>query len=65
MEAAVCENFAIRWFCGFGLTEKTPDHSYFGKFRKRIGTKHLADIFNSVDETLRKTGFVWKYIFLH
>ncbi len=56
MEAAVRENLAIRWFCAFSLNEKTPDHSYFGKFRKRIGTKHLADIFNSVNETLRKEG---------
>jgi len=56
MEAAVRENLAIRWFCGFSLTEKTPDHSYFGKFRKRIGTKYLADIFNSINETLRKEG---------
>src|SRR5579864_3339688 len=35
MEAAVRENFAIRWFCGFSLTEKTPDYSYFSKLRKR------------------------------
>jgi len=56
MEAAVCENFAIRWFVGFSLTEKTPDHSYFGKFRKRIGTQHLADLFNSINERLQKEG---------
>ena len=56
MEAAVCENFAIRWFCGFSLTEKTPDHSYFGKFRKRIGTQHLADIFNAINERLQQKG---------
>jgi len=56
MESAVRENLAIRWFCGFSLTEKTPDHSYFGKFRKRIGTKHFADIFNSINEQLQKKG---------
>src|SRR3989338_11191325 len=56
METAVCENFAIRWFCGFSLTEKTPDHSYFGKFRKRIGTQHLADIFNAINERLQQKG---------
>src|SRR5258708_14554773 len=54
MEAAVRENLAIRWFCGFSLTERTPDHSYFGKFRERIGTQHFADIFNSINEQLRK-----------
>lgn len=56
MEAAVRENIAIRWFVGFSLNEKTPDHSYFGKFRKRIGTKHLADIFNSINRSLQKEG---------
>jgi transposase, IS5 family len=56
MEAAVRENLAFRWFVGFSLTEKTPDHSYFGKFRKRIGTKHFADIFNAINERLRKDG---------
>jgi len=56
MEKAVRENVAIRWFCGFSLTEKTPDHSYFGKFRKRIGTQHFADIFNEINEQLKKEG---------
>lgn len=56
MEAAVRENLAIRWFVGFSLTEKTPDHSYFGKFRKRIGTHHFANIFNAINEQLREEG---------
>ena len=56
MEAGVRENLAIRWFCGFSLTEKTPDHSYFGKFRKRIGTKYFADLFNSINEQLQREG---------
>ena len=56
MESGVRENLAIRWFTGFSLSEKTPDHSYFGKFRKRIGTKYLADMFNSINEGLQKEG---------
>ena len=56
MENAVRENLAIRWFVGFSLNEKTPDHSYFGKFRKRIGTKHLADMFNFINSQLQKEG---------
>ncbi|NCS68198.1 transposase [Candidatus Peregrinibacteria bacterium] len=56
MEAAVRENLAIRWFCGFSLTDKTPDHSYFGKFRKRVGAKCLAEIFNSINNRLQKEG---------
>lgn len=56
MENAVRENMAIRWFCGFGLAETTPDHTYFCKLRKRLGTKNIADAFNRVNETLREKG---------
>lgn len=55
-EKAVRENMAVRWFCGFGLTEQTPDHSYFGKLRTRIGAKRLADLFNAVNAILAKHG---------
>ena len=56
MENAVRENIAIRWFCGFGLTEITPDYSYFSKLRKRIGTKQAANLFNQVNEILKGYG---------
>lgn len=56
MEKAVKENMAIRWFAGFGLLETTPDHTYFCKLRKRIGPKHLADIFNNINNHLEKLG---------
>lgn len=56
MEKAIKENIAIRWFCGFGLIEETPDHSYFGKLRRRIGAKRIADLFKQVNETLELRG---------
>lgn len=65
MENAVRENLAIRWFCGFHLTESTPDHTYFCKLRKRLGTKNIAGTFNRVNEILRKKGLfgdVFKFI---
>ncbi|MBI5023333.1 MAG: transposase [Candidatus Magasanikbacteria bacterium] len=54
MEKCLRENIAVRWFCGFGLMEDTPDHSYFGKLRKRIGPSRLAEIFNKVNEAMKK-----------
>jgi len=57
MERCLEENIAVKWFCGFELLEKTPDHSYFGKLRKRLGTKNIADIFNAVNTELRKKGY--------
>lgn len=56
MERAVCENLAIRWFCGFSLTDKTPDHTYFCKLRKRVGTKLIADMFNFINDKLKQKG---------
>lgn len=63
MERAVCENFAIRWFCGFSLTDKTPDHTYFCKLRKRVGTKRLAAVFNAINEQLRRDGLFGNIFF--
>lgn len=54
MENALKLNIGVRWFCGFGLLEKTPDHSYFGKLRKRIGPERLAEIFHKVNEAMKK-----------
>lgn len=65
MEKVLEENVAVKWFCGFTLLEHTPDHSYFGKLRKRLGTKNIADIFNSVNQNLREKGLfgdVFKFI---
>lgn len=65
MERVLEENVAVKWFCEFSLLEKTPDHSYFGKLRKRIGTQNIANIFNAVNQELRTKGLfgdVFKFI---
>ena len=30
MERFMRENLAAKWFCGFGLSDRTPDHSFSG-----------------------------------
>ena len=52
------ENNGAKWFCGFSLTENTPDHSVFCKARKRIGTKRLSDIFASIRAELKSQGYI-------
>lgn len=42
-EAAV--NIAMRWFCGFGLTERLPDHSSLTRIRQRWGEQRFRRIF--------------------
>jgi hypothetical protein len=46
LEGFICKNAAARWFCGFDLTTKTPDHSVFGRVESRIGTSKLSKIFS-------------------
>lgn len=58
MERFLQENPAGKYFCGFKLDAKTPDHSYFGSLRKRLGTERIAGIFNRVCEELRKKGLI-------
>lgn len=56
MEQAIKENLAVRWFCGFGISESTPDYTYFCKLRKRIGTKRTAQFFKDVNSILESYG---------
>lgn len=58
MERALQENVAVKWFCGFELTDNTPDHSFFGQFRKRLGTHNLGLIFNKINDSLRAKGLI-------
>ena len=41
-------NIAYKWFCGFSAYEQTPDHSFFGRFRQRIGTKRIGKLFKVI-----------------
>jgi len=56
MEQALKDNNSMKWFCGFELLDETPDHSYFGRLRERLGTENVAKIFNSILEHLKKQG---------
>jgi len=52
------ENTAAKWFCAFGLTEKTPDYTVFSRLRSRIGTKRLSTIFSKLRDQMRTQGFM-------
>ena len=58
MERFLQENLAAKYFCNFGLREETPDHSYFSKFRQKVGTYQLSQIFKRIVEALRQEGLV-------
>jgi len=58
LEESLKSNLASKWFCNFGILEKTPDYSLFTRIRKRIGTKRLADIFNILRTQLKSQGYM-------
>lgn len=58
LERYLNENNAAKWFCGFDLTESTPDYTLFGKIRNRIGTELLAKLFNNLREQLKIHGYM-------
>lgn len=50
------ENLAGKLFCGFGLRERTPDHSTFHTMRERLGPQGAAELFQRVGEALERAG---------
>lgn len=58
LERYLQENTAGKWFCGFDLAENTPDHTVFGRIRRRIGTNKLSQLFADLREQLRQQGYM-------
>ncbi len=58
LEKFLVENTASKWFCQFGLTDKTPDHSAFGRIRAKIGTSRLSKIFTLLRDQLKSQGYI-------
>ena len=58
LERYLQENTAAKWFCGFGLCERTPDYSVFSKVRRRLGTHFLSGVFSDLRVQLKAQGFM-------
>ena len=56
----VALNIAYRWFCGFELADKIPDHSLFSQNRRRRFTDSdiFVEIFNHIVRECVKEGIV-------
>ena len=58
LERYLADSTAGKWFCDFGLSESTPDHTVFSKLRKKIGTNLLSKIFAIFRDQLRNAGYM-------
>lgn len=56
-ERFIAENHCAKWFCEFGLLEKTPDYTTICKFRKLVGTKGMSRLFGEVKRQMQAKGF--------
>ena len=52
-ERFIAENIAGKWFCEFGLSEKTPDFTTICKFRKLVGTEQMGNLFREVKRQMQ------------
>ena len=52
------ENNAAKLFCGFELTEPTPNHTVFTRVRARIGTEKLSRLFSDLRDQLQNQGYM-------
>ena len=58
LERELKENLAAKLFCGFQLTDQTPDFSTLCDFSLRIGTNGLSVLFRSFRDGLKSAGLV-------
>jgi IS5 family transposase len=58
MEEMVRDSVRVRYFCGFSLADQTPDHSFFGRFRERLGVENVKELFNYIVRKLKRAGLV-------
>jgi IS5 family transposase len=58
LEAHLRDSLSAKYFCGFSLREATPDHSYFGRLRERIGIERLAELFNRFQASMKQAGLI-------
>src|SRR5580658_1772161 len=58
LERELQENLAAKLFCGFQLTDRTPDYSTLCDFSLRVGTHGLGELFRSFRDALKAAGLV-------
>lgn len=58
LETQIRDSIAVRWFCDFEITTPTPDHTYFCRMRRLIGTKRIGKIFKVINEKAKDSGLI-------
>lgn len=56
LEEQLRDSLALRWFCVLTIDEETPDHTYFCRMRKILGTERIAKILRKINRQAEKKG---------
>ena len=56
MEGRLKFDISYKWFCGFRMEDKTPDHTFFCRARRNLGETRIEELFHKIteDQVLRK-----------
>jgi IS5 family transposase len=60
LEERLRHDLALRWFCSMELGKPTPDHTFFCRMRKTLGTKRIAQVFKNIKQRSEEAGIVRK-----
>lgn len=60
MENRLRDDLAFRWFCGFGLDDETPDHTFFCRIRTTLGARRIGQVFKNIMQKSEEKGIVRK-----
>jgi transposase len=52
-------NLAMRWYAGYNLDERLPDHSSLSRIRARLGLPVFRRFFATIVEQCIRAGLVW------
>ncbi len=57
--AVVADRLSLRWYLGYALTERLPDHSSLTKIRERYGVDVFRRFFEAIVDRCQAAGLVW------
>jgi len=60
MENRLRDDLGFRWFCGIGLEEQTPDHTFLCRIRTTLGTRRIGQVFKNIMQKAQEKGIVRK-----
>ncbi len=60
MENRLRDDLAFRWFCGIGLDNETPDHTFFSRIRTTLGARRVGQVFKNISQKAEEKGIVRK-----